>query len=228
VKIVKVKPTKGDFELPSEDNHRAAIVALVDLGTHVETFKGVSKEQRKVLIAFELLDEEQSNGKPFVMGLSYSLSLYEKASLRKVYEAAVRKIEGDGEVDLEEILGKPVMLSISHTTPNADGKRYAKIEAITRAGRAERGSVQETTCKPYLLSLDSPPDVIALPEWLPWVYGVKAQDLITSSPEYEALPLATRRSAGPRPTPKNGPASGETRTGPAPDADEEDDDELAF
>jgi hypothetical protein len=221
---MKLKPNAGrDYEIPSEDNHRAAIVALVDLGTQEEEYQGRQERKRKILLVWELLDETRSDGRPHLLARAYTCSLNEKAALRGVCEAAKGKIHNDVEVDLTELLGLPVMLNVVHGE-GKEGKVYAKIEGVAPASKLERGKRQETQTEPYLFSMFEGSQVLnALPDWLPYLYGKKIVDVLALSPEYQSLPkqqppkttIPPRQSAATAGKPTQQPA-------PAPDLGEDD------
>lgn len=118
----------GDFEQPPTGNHVARCIRLVDLGTQHGTYEGKATIRNQVLISFELCNEHMGDGKPFTIGEFYTNSLNEKAKLRAHLEAwrgrAFTEEELNG-FDLENVLGKPCMVSII-----ANEKGRAKISAI--------------------------------------------------------------------------------------------------
>ncbi len=175
-------PTKapsGDekFEIPSEDNHRAAFIALVDLGTQDGNFG----EKRELMVCWELLDEKQSTGKPFVVGHRYTFSLNEKANLRRVVEAALGKLANDEEVDLSRILRLPVMLQIEHGK-STKGRDYAAVKAVIPAAKTDRGKPAATTLAPFTFDLEEAKSFNP-PDWLPFLYGRKVSEVIKESAE---------------------------------------------
>ena len=220
---MKMKPNAGGtFEVPSEDNHRAAIVALVDLGTQDEDYQGQRSQKRKILVVWELLDEQQSDGRPHLLARSYTASLNEKAALRKLYEAVRGKVENDREVDLTEMLGLPVMLDVRHSAGKED-KVYAKVEGVTPASKIERGKKQRTLSEPYLFSMFEGSEALdPLPEWLPYLYGQKVADVLALSPEWRSLERPAPAPKQPARQPAATAGKPTRQPVPAPDLGEDD------
>lgn len=176
----------GDFELPSEDNHRAAVVAYVDLGTQSESYQGGPPEdKRQVFVVWELLEERTSSGAPHLIGRKYTFSLNEKAGLRKVYEACAGTVPDGREVDLDDILGKPCMLDV-RLEDGKEGRKYVKVAAVTPAAKGERGKKAKTTHEPFCWYFDSGA-ACNLPDWLPYCFGRKVADVIAGSKERKRM-----------------------------------------
>lgn len=158
----------GQYELPPDDNHRAAIVAVVDLGTHMEAFGSeAAKPVRKVVVAYELLDAKKADGFRFVVGLAYRLSLHEKASFRKVAEAARGKLDNGADFDPASLLGHVVKLTIVHE--GSGDKVYHKIDSITPADKKERGTKVKTESPCYAWFSEDGEDYIPH-DWIPWTW----------------------------------------------------------
>jgi hypothetical protein len=177
------KADGGDFktEVPSEDTHDARVVALIDLGTHSESFKGeAEKKVRKCFLVFEL-DEEMTGmkGVNHVVGVRYTMSFHEKATLRKIAETILNDGQKfSGEVDYEELVGQPCRVQISHTVKTGEkGERtYANVGTISAVSKKQRDKVfaakRETSVWYVGDSLDD------LPDYLPRIYGEEAKDII--------------------------------------------------
>ena len=119
--------------------HLARCYRIIDLGTQQTEFKGVIKHLPKVMFQWEVHGEDE-NGNPTVtnknepMSISknYTLSLGDKAALRKDLETWRAKSFAPEELrgfDLKTVLGAWCMLSVVETTGN-DGKRYTNVGAI--------------------------------------------------------------------------------------------------
>lgn len=117
--------------------HAAVCCDVVDLGILEVTFGGKTKKQHKVNIFWQIA-EDRDDGKPFMVRKRYTLSLHEKASLRKDLEAwrgrafTPQELEG---FDLEQLLGKPCMLSIIHAPKPDGGGTWANVAAIMKLGK---------------------------------------------------------------------------------------------
>ena len=89
---ITAKNTGGDFELIPAGTHIARCVQMVHVGTVLETIKGQDKELNKVRISWELPNEtkefkEGEGEKPYLMAKDYTLSMDERANLRKMLES---------------------------------------------------------------------------------------------------------------------------------------------
>lgn len=113
-------------------SHIATCVDVVDLGIVKSTYSGKTKAQHKVNVIWQI-GENRDDGKPFMPRKRYTLSLHEKASLRKDLESwrgrPFSEAELDG-FDIEALIGVPCMLSVVHAAQN--GSVYANVTAIMR------------------------------------------------------------------------------------------------
>ena len=111
--------------------HQAACCDVVDLG-NVESVYGV---KHKVSLVFQVA-EPMEDGRPFLVQRRYTLSLDQKASLRKDLESwrgrpfTADELKG---FDLEKLVGVNCQLNIQHDDNN--GTTYANITAIVPLGR---------------------------------------------------------------------------------------------
>ena len=131
--LTLTEKSQGTFELAPAGTSVARCYRLVDMGTHKITWQGKEKTARKLLISFELLDDDNrmSDGRPFSVSKRFTASLNEKAALRafleswrgKAYTAA--DLEG---VDLRKVLGAYCLLGIVHA--EKDGSTYANISSV--------------------------------------------------------------------------------------------------
>ncbi len=124
------------YQPAPEGTHAAVCVDVVDLGMLKVSFGGKEKEQHKVRIVWQI-DEDRDDGKPFQVQRRYTLSLHEKAALRKDLEAWRGRVFTDAELegfDVETLLSVPCLLSVVHNT--RDGDTYANINRIMRLPKA--------------------------------------------------------------------------------------------
>jgi len=122
----------------------ARLYRIIDIGTQTTEWMGKKKMQRKIIAMFELHGEDNdgqplqtAEGKPLIVSKRYTLSLDEKATLRKDLEAWRGKAFTQEELDgfnLEVLLGKCCMVSVTHST--YDGKEYANIAGISQVPAA--------------------------------------------------------------------------------------------
>lgn len=186
----KVTPIKapvsagGDFEIAPEGVFLARCYKMVDVGTQTETGQFGTKENRKIYLYWELLQDDDGeeirmeDGKtPFSIFNSYKLSLHPKANLRKHIDSwRGKKLteEEAADFDLTKLLGAFCKLQITHSTSKDGQKTYANIEAIMTTKKKLDG-VNEVSS----FSIENPDMEVfnALPEWL--------QAKIEDAPEWD-------------------------------------------
>jgi hypothetical protein len=125
-------------ELVPSGNHIARCFSMVQIGTVLEETKFGKKKQSKVRITWELPLEKrvfdiEKGEQPMVISKEYTLSMYEKANLRKELEGwrgLAFKEEDAKSFDITKLLGIPCMLSIIHGVQESTGKSFAKINSI--------------------------------------------------------------------------------------------------
>jgi len=121
----------GDFPVTPMGAHPAVCCDVVDLGVLKVVYGGQEKQQHKIRIVWQI-DELDQNGKPFRAQKRYTLSLHEKAALRKDLESWRGKPFKDTDLkdgfDVEKLLSVPCFLNIIHEFK--DGKIYANVTAI--------------------------------------------------------------------------------------------------
>lgn len=121
----------GEFEMTPEGAYIARCIKLIDMGTQTSTGQFGTKSQKKLMITWELLDDDvkMKDGRPFAATQFYTASLHEKSQLRKDLEAWRGKRFTEEELegfDLTTILGAYCYVQIVHS---ADGQ-YANINSI--------------------------------------------------------------------------------------------------
>lgn len=123
------KNSGGDFELPPAGTHVARCYRLIDLGTQFN--ERWNSKQHKVSIGWELPMETMSDGRPFSVHAQYTVSLSEKAYLRKHLESWRGRAFTEEELagfDLNNIIGKPCLVSVVHNQSN--GSTFANVSSI--------------------------------------------------------------------------------------------------
>jgi hypothetical protein len=120
-----------EFQAAPPGVHQAVCVDVQDLGVLDVTWQGVTKKQHKINIAWQI-NEDRDDGKPFLVFKRYTLSLHEKAGLRKDLESWLgRKFGRDEELgfDVESVIGLNCLLNITH---NQSGeKTYANVSSVS-------------------------------------------------------------------------------------------------
>jgi hypothetical protein len=137
--IIATAKGGGQRQLPPAGTHIARCFSIIDIGTQNDSFQGKPKVARKVRIGFELPNEqavfaEERGKKPFTISKEFTLSLHEKAGLRKTLEAwrgrAFTPQELD-KFDLANLLGAPAMVTIGHERRKDGDGSFAKLLAVT-------------------------------------------------------------------------------------------------
>jgi len=132
--LTATEPETKGFDPAPPGVHHAICYALVDLGTHDNEFQGEVTQRHQVWISWEfpeLMIQAEDDVKPRVISGFYTLSLHEKANLRKVLEGWRGREFSDHELrgfDLRNILEKPCLIHVMHSK---EGR--AKIQSIMPA-----------------------------------------------------------------------------------------------
>ncbi len=167
-----------DFKKVPPGCHFAICNMIVDLGIQQTEFKGQAKSQHKVYIRWEIPDERtewEKDGKkmegPCSIGATYTLSLSEKANLRKVLENwrgqpfTAAELKG---FDITTIAGKCCQLMVQHDTRG--DKTYANVTGVMGISKDQRERARNAKSEVGVLvyELDNPdPDVYErLPNWI--------------------------------------------------------------
>ena len=164
--LIAMETGGGDFQPAPHGTHVARCFGLIDLGTQTSTFGAA----HKVLIRWELCAEAMEDGRPFEISKFYTVSLHEKASLRKDLQAWRGRAFTEEELTgfaLKNILGKCCLLSIVGKASSKEGQGDRSVVGAVMA--LPKG----TTCPPgvnppIVWDMDSPNwSVYAeMPEWL--------------------------------------------------------------
>ncbi len=163
--------------------------SLIDLGTQLTSGQYGEKMQHKIRIGWELFGEEEDgtplvitiDGKemPLTISKSYTVSLHEKASLRKDLAAWRGKDFTEDEAkafDVAKLIGAYCMVNV--TTSETNGKTYSNVAGITPLPGALKNAKPAPVHEHIVFDLDSPNmDVFA-------TFHEKLQEAIKRSPEW--------------------------------------------
>jgi hypothetical protein len=121
----------GDFEKAPTGTQQAVCVFVFDIGWQKGEYAGVENILPKIIVCWEsveIMTTGEFAGKPFMLSKYYTLSLHEKANLRKDLESwrgkAFTPEELDG-FDVERLVGANCLLNVVATE-----KDKRKISAI--------------------------------------------------------------------------------------------------
>jgi hypothetical protein len=167
-----------DFKKVPPGCHFAICNMVVDLGIQQTTFKNQAKQQHKIYLRWEVPDERvtyEKDGKeiegPCSIGATYTLSLSEKANLRKVLENwrgrpfTQEELKG---FDVTTIAGKCCQIMVQHE--EANGKTYANVTGVMGTSRDQkeraRSAQSEVGVLVYSLDEHNPQIYERLPNWI--------------------------------------------------------------
>lgn len=126
------KATGTNFVPAPAGSHSAVCVDVVDMGMLEVNFGGKTSNKHKIRIVWQI-DEVMADNRPFIVQKRYTLSLHEKATLRKDLESwrgrqfSPEELEG---FDVEVLLGVPCLLGVIQQSK--DGSTYANVSSIMR------------------------------------------------------------------------------------------------
>jgi len=131
---VEVKePGTGNFETAPEGNWGARVCAIIDVGFHDARDKDGSVYQRRTaVVAFELA-AKKSDGTPFIVARTVTLSL----SLSSILYGWIKTLSGPKAIgeqfDPGWLAKQGCLVQITHSTKTRNGKErtYANIQAVT-------------------------------------------------------------------------------------------------
>lgn len=177
----------GDFVLIPAGNHIARCYAMIEIGT-VKEESGIyaGKESHKVRITWETPHECHDFGKglqPFSISKEFTLSMHEKATLRKMLESWRGRSFTEEEAkrfDITKLLGVPCMINVIHKT-SGKGSTYPDISSIATLPKGLEAPGQVNAS--YVLSFDNWNQNIfdSLPDFV--------KEKIKSSKEYAAMTM---------------------------------------
>jgi hypothetical protein len=136
----------GDFEPCPAGTYPAVCYRVIDLGRQTTDYQGQQKIQHKVLLSWEIVDDEarMTDGRPYTISSRYTWSMHEKAALRKDLEAwrgvAFTDADfGENGFNIKKLIGAPCLLTL--VEQEKAGKRYTNIASIAKLPRQMQGSV---------------------------------------------------------------------------------------
>lgn len=133
------KQSQKEFKLIPAGTHLARCYQFIHIGHVPNTFPGATSAIiNKIRLTWELPEEmtvfkEGTAPQPFSISQDYTLSMNEKANLRKMIQSWTGRNLTDEEAesfDVESLVGMDCLITISHSEKN--GKKYANIQNITK------------------------------------------------------------------------------------------------
>lgn len=205
--------TGESYETPSEANHPGALVALIDLGTHRETYKdGKTNDVRKIMLVFELDEKSETLGGNHTIRKEVTLTTSPKSSLRKIMESMRGRAYAEGEtIDITKAVGRPCLCNVKHKI-SGTGNTYANLESVSPLPKGMPPFKPTYPLTQWELDCGRP-----FPEfkWLPHAF-LNGQ----LTPLKNIMEASKEMRGGSAPAPAQQPANG-TPAAPQSDADEE-------
>ncbi|HTG26058.1 MAG TPA: hypothetical protein VK681_39035 [Reyranella sp.] len=133
-------------ELAPEDTHQAICVDVIALGQKWDQYPGqVGAIRTKIALVWQL-DAKRQDGKPFELSTEYTLSMWEKANLRRDLESWRGKPYTEEQakegIAVDKLVGHNALLTVGHKT-SGTGKKSAKIMTVTKLPKAMPALVAE-------------------------------------------------------------------------------------
>jgi len=182
----------GNFKKVPPGAYIGRCYKLIDLGTQRGEFQGESKIAHKVQIGWELFgDDDQGqpltvdvDGRqmPMTITKSYTLSLHEKAGLRKDLAAWRGKDFTDDEAkgfDVSKLIGAYCMVNCTHSESN--GKTYTNVAGLTPLPGALKNAKPAPVHDNLIFDLDKPDMKVFS------TFHEKLQEAIKKTPEWAKL-----------------------------------------
>ena len=180
----------GSFTPVSPGMHLARCYRIVDMGTQKTEFQGQAKHLQKVMLQFEVHGEDDSGkplvtakGEPMSISKNFTLSLAEKATMRKDLQAwrgrdfTPEELRG---FELKNVLGAWAMITASKAVGN-NGKEYTNIVSINPVPVAIKKAGMPEGFNKLAMFVISNPDMELFE-----TFGNGLKEKITSSPEWRA------------------------------------------
>lgn len=186
---------RKQFQIAPAGTHLARLYRIIDLGTQMRDYEGKVTMSRKAKFFWELHGEDAAGkplltteGKPLIQSKEYTLSLGEKANLRRDLEAWRGKAFSEDELkgfDIKTVLGQFCMINISHRDKGdvtyADLKGVSAVPAIYK-----KAGLPDGINPVVLFSLDN------FDQQLFDSLSESIKDTIRKSPEYRSLNNASQ------------------------------------
>lgn len=184
----------GDFKVTPSGSYVGRCYELIDLGTQInDTGQFAGKSAHKIKVGFELFGEDEEGNPmtimvdgremPLCITKDYTLSMHEKANLRKELQAWRGKaFDSDEEAlafDITKLIGAYAMVNVTHKT-NEKGKTRANISGLSPLPSALKAAKPAPVHANRIFDLDKP-DMDMFASFYEYL-----QETIKKSPEWKA------------------------------------------
>jgi hypothetical protein len=192
---MKAKVTnKGDFERCPPGMWRGVCAALIDLGTHWNSFKGqAEKKVRRIAYVFELEAEgKDGNDKRFFLEKDFNVAIKEDGSLwlgklsnlHAMLQTWRGKEFADREdIDFNAIVGQPCQVNV--IAKESGDRTFPTIDSVSRLGKGMQ-PLQASHPKLIYELPDDGSDPLPAPtqDWLPRIFGKTVEEILSTSIEW--------------------------------------------
>jgi len=188
--IVENTSTGGEFTPVPAGLHLARCYRIVDLGTQTVEYMGETKQQRKIMLGWELHGKDDSGnelvtntGNPLAIFKNYTLSWNEKANLRTDLQGWRNKPFTEEEMrrfDISSILGAWCMLNVIQR-PGKNGKMYSNVGSISPVPPIVKQAGLPPAVNPNQIFRLAEPDYDLFE-----TFGKGLKEKIQASPEWQA------------------------------------------
>lgn len=160
--IIAKKPEGTDFVKVEPGTYVARCYSMIEVGTVDTEFQGEKKKRHEVMLTWELPTElavfnMEKGMEPFAVSKTYTLSMHEKAVLRKDLESwrGLGFTEDEARsFDITKLLGVPCILSVIHKPWVSDATKTSVV--ITSISKLMKGQVCPDQVNPTrILSYDN-------------------------------------------------------------------------
>lgn len=151
------KDSGGSFEAHPEGQYAAVCADVVNFGIRVEDFPGSEpREVAKAALVF-VSGQRQENGELTIVTVEMTLSMHEKANMRRFLESWRGKSysaqQAEAGVPLHKLQGQAALMSIEQITTKR-GRLFAKVSSISPLPKdmepPEPGLLEEYTRPTFL------------------------------------------------------------------------------
>lgn len=182
----------GDYKRVPSGAFIGRCYSLIDLGTQRTEGQFGVKDQHKIQIGWELFGEDDDGQPltierdgvtmPMTIKKSYTVSLHEKAALRRDLASWRGKDFTDEEAkafDVTKLIGAYCMVNV--TTSENNGKTYSNVGGLTKLPTALKDAKPAPVHKDIIFNLDEPDMEIFNS------FHEKLQEAIKKAPEWKAV-----------------------------------------
>lgn len=192
--VIGSNSERKQFQIAPAGTHLARLYRIIDLGTQMREYEGKVNMLRKAKFFWELHGEDSlgkplltTDGKPLIQSKEYTMSLGEKANLRRDLEAWRGKAFADDELrgfNLANVLGQFCMVNISHREKG--DMTYADLKGVSAVPSIyKKAGLPEGINQTIMFSLDK------FDEQVFDSLSDSIKDTIRKSPEYRSLSQPT-------------------------------------